>query len=155
GGTALDTEWARADGSKALVKIQPRATPQAGEITTAEGKQAVEHLLGLVSVMRVQPGAAPGEPEPAQGLRPGDIFARLGNIEFPSVAEGIAEIHAHRGRQIEVDVLRDGPSGLEREKIDPDPTVHPKEKGQIGFLPGDVGTVSTMVALPPRSITDP
>jgi regulator of sigma E protease len=92
--------------------------------------------------------------KPAQGLKEGDIFARLGALEFPSLADGTAEIKRHRGGTIEVDVLRGTP--LSRVAIKPDPTVKTESDGvgRIGFVRSETDAIGNWVALPPASIID-
>lgn len=41
-----------------------------------------------------------------QGLQDGDVFVRLGPVEFPSIAAGVREIRAAAGRTIESTVRR-------------------------------------------------
>jgi regulator of sigma E protease len=63
------------------------------------------HVAGLAGVLRVAE-AAPDSRAHSLGLRTGDIFARLGDAEFPSESEGLKQIRGHAGRAIAVTVLR-------------------------------------------------
>ncbi len=98
------------------VSIEQTVTPQpelqvafvAGESGGKPVIRAQSHLLGLAGVMSV----ASAEDDKVLkklavvGLQPGDIFARLGNVEFPSFAEGIGQVAAHAGKNVRVIVLR-------------------------------------------------
>jgi regulator of sigma E protease len=67
----------------------------------------------------------------------------------------MAEIHRHKGKQIRVEVLRRQMDGsLKRVRIEPDPTVRSKGRGQIGFLASETDRDSTLVALPSQSLID-
>jgi len=154
GGRPVEAEFLGKEGRHAVVSIQPRAAMQTGRVQLPTGKQVqVNHLLGLSPVMRVNPN--PNGDEGQQGLRGGDIFARVGMVEYPGLAAGIAEIQRNKGKSIRVDVLRKGADGaLRRVRIEPDPEVKNKGDGQIGFSPGDTADESTLVALPPAGIID-
>lgn len=108
------------------------------------------HLLGLTPVMRVSPiveGAGP-----AQGLEPGDVFARIGSVEYPTIGQGRREIQAHRGRPIDLVVLRAGPDGTaERVEI----TAQVNADGTVGFRPDDTLASATLVTLPPATLVEP
>lgn len=103
----------------------PRPLMDIDSITIAGQKRQSLSVLGLTPVMQV------GELDPEtskgykQGLREGDIFARLGSAGFPSMARGTAEVHARAGSTIEATVLRDGkPIDL---------TLKVSRQGQVGF----------------------
>jgi regulator of sigma E protease len=102
-----------------------------------------DHIAGLAPVMTV--AAIPANPRP-HGLLPGDVFIRLGSLEYPSIAAGIAEINAHKGQTIQVIVERTDASGTPT-RVSLSPTV--TSKGLIGFTPGDTASTDTRVALPP------
>ncbi|MCX5690724.1 MAG: site-2 protease family protein, partial [Planctomycetota bacterium] len=110
----------------------------------------IDHLLGLMPVMTVGQTTERSE---AAGLRSGDIFARLGNAQFPSVAEGMAEIQARKGAAIAVTVLRKDDAGGFKEVLLPDVSVN--AKGQIGFGVGDTARESSLVSLPLPSLNHP
>src|SRR5262249_42769185 len=103
--------------------------------------------------MKVALSTDEAEAAARQGLQDDDIFARVGPVEFPSIAEGRAEIRANTGKKIEVSVLRlqaDGSRKLVR--IDPPPTV--KSKCVIGFAAPDSRDTATLVSAPPARIVD-
>ncbi len=104
-------------------------------VQTGDEYQGVRHILGLSGVMMVDPNAS--ESDTQQGLKPGDIFARIGSVEFPSVPTGIETVRAHSGESLNVVVLRESAGrDFERVKL----TVQVKPNGTIGFFP----SVTTM-----------
>ena len=107
--------------------LEPRPEFQETLVRMASGAQSPQaHLLGLIPVMAVGPldEAARGY---EQGLREGDIFVRLGSLEYPSVTDGIDEIRRHSGKTIPIVVLRG------EETVGLDASV--SRAGQIGFIP--------------------
>lgn len=154
GGRPIELEFRAGDGRTVVETIQPEAALQTGRVVLPSGSQTpVSHLLGLTPVMKVLPRTE-GE-ETQQGLLGDDIFARVGVVEFPSIPAGIAEIRRHKGKSIQVDVLREGADGsLQRVRIEPDPRVRPEGGGRIGFAPVDTADESTLLSLPPAGIID-
>lgn len=135
--------------NEVTVPVHPRPTLQVDFMKTAKGVTPVEHLLGLVPVMTVlSVDGKRFERGYAQGLRTGDIFARIGNIEYPSVAAGMAEIHAHKGESVRLTLLRKDGSDFKVVNLDASVT----DDGKIGFAWGDTGETSSIVALPLRAI---
>ncbi|MCB9846342.1 MAG: site-2 protease family protein [Phycisphaeraceae bacterium] len=131
-------------GGETSVVIQPRAQLQIGVLASeAKTQVLVPHLLGFQPVMRV--GSA-GEAE-SMGLRDGDVFLRLGAIEYPSVAQGRAEIRAHKGGNIEAVVQRIDADGNPRE-IPLSLRVGRSDPPTVGFLPDDTADQSTLMAAP-------
>jgi regulator of sigma E protease len=148
GGNPVEVEFVDDAGAHVVGSLKPRATLQAGWVRGTSGAwHALGHLLGLVPVMSV--GVDNGSSGDRQGLHDGDIFARLGSAEFPSIDQGIAEIHARRGQTIEVGVLRKEGSALSYVPLTPSPTVKKTGEGVIGFAPSDTADTDTLVALPP------
>jgi regulator of sigma E protease len=132
------------DGRSVDVTLAPKPEYQASvQLVTPELTIEQRHLLGLTPVLRVSP-ETDAETAPKQGLLPGDVFARVGAVEYPSVARGIAEIKAHAGRTLDVVVLRRGEDGWREVAL----TVNVSGEGRVGFLPADTADDSTIVALP-------
>lgn len=131
--------------------LQPRAQLEVDHLVRANrAVTPIEHLLGLMPVMTVGQTTERAE---AQGLRAGDIFARLGAVEFPSIAEGMTEIQSHKGSAISITVLRKDPSGsLSAVEL---PAVEVNSKGQIGFGVGDTSRDLALVATPLPSLKRP
>lgn len=148
GGRPLELTFAGEDGARATTTVEPVAKLMLDDADPDPATiRPVEHLLGLTPVMTVA-----GFDEQArgyeQGLREGDIFARLGEAEFPSVDAGIREVQRHAGRQIDIVVLRAaGGEGTPREEVAFTASVTPQ--GTIGFVPGDTGSDSALVTLAP------
>lgn len=152
GGEAVQAEFESAQGRRITVSIGARPSLQTGLVALPSGSRTpISHLLGLVPVLMVNTDSTGSKP--AQGLKEGDIFARLGALEFPSLVDGVAEIKRHRGGSIEVDVLRSASGSLTRVAIKPDPQVR-SEDGVIGFIRGESDAIGTWVALPPPAIID-
>lgn len=66
----------------------------------------IVHIAGLRPVLGVSDVTSDRARE--AGLRAGDVFAVLGDVEFPSVGEGIREIRSHRNQDLPAVVLRAG-----------------------------------------------
>ena len=110
--------------------IEPVHELQSGAIAVEDGLAGIEHVLGLHGVMMVNPHASLEDTK--QGLMPGDIFARIGSVEFPSIDEGISIVQSNAGKPLQLEVLRRTPdSGYERLKLDVEVT----RDGRIGFFP--------------------
>lgn len=156
GGLTVPLVFRAPEGGERVIEIQPVAELQ-HELVPGAGATMfeVEHLLGLSPVMMVEEAAEDGRGY-AQGLRTGDVFERVGSVEFPSLQQGIAEIKAHRGRQIDVVVRRPAgrpgdpdadqpPGAYERVTLSAGVT----RDGLIGFVPGTVADRDTLVGMPP------
>ncbi|HVZ94038.1 MAG TPA: site-2 protease family protein [Phycisphaerales bacterium] len=94
----------------------------------------VEHLLGFTPVMGVREVE---ERAAKKGLHPGDIFARLGNADWPDNATGLAQIRAGKGKSINVRVLRAGKLVDLNVDVDRD--------GTIGFERGSSAAMTTLI----------
>lgn len=136
-------------GIEVTATIEPIAELGLDFVAMPDGKRTtISHLLGLTPVMRVVRTSNRGR---AQGLVDGDVFLRIGSVESPSVPQGITEIRAHKGRSIELEVLRTLDDGsTERVAL----TARVNKKGQIGFSAGDTAGQSTMLATPPAQLTE-
>ncbi len=151
-GETLEAVFEGENAKRVTVPIKPEAELQFGLIPNGPKSMVpMSHLLGLTPVLKVMPN--PDSKRDRQGLKDDDIFARIGAVEFPSAADGVAEIRAHTGRQISVSVLRKQPDGSRTlVRIDPSPTV--LSGGIIGFERSDTAEDSTMVSMPPARIVD-
>ncbi len=151
-GEPVTATFKNAAGEQVSIDVTPRPELQVDRVRLSTNSDTtIEHLLGLTPVMSV------GRLEDAdgkmmrgfdQGLREGDIFARLGGVEFPSIPLGISEIRAHAGKAIAVSVLRRNEAGAWEEVQLSGVTVD--RKGAIGFGPNDTSAGMTLLALPPR-----
>ncbi len=130
-----------------VVPSRPRMFRERFMIDSKEAREA-RHLLGLMPVLSVE-DVPPGEGGAAAGLKPGDVFARIGSVEWPSVPSGIAEIRAHRGRTVPVVVARRDPTSPEGRDARwvqvPLGDVRVSPKGTIGFGLGDSSAAGSWV----------
>lgn len=135
------------------VRVSPEASMQTGFVETPRGVTPVGHLLGLMPVMSVENADLPPYSRGHdQGLRTGDVFARVGNIEYPSLPAGMAEIKSYKGKSIPLTLLRRDEHGVEHVvQVSAEVT----RNGTIGFGAGDTRDRSAMVSLPPSSMMVP
>lgn len=107
----------------------------------------VTHLLGLMPVLRVNATADRGA---KQGLLAGDVFTRLGEVEYPSELTGVREIRRHAGRTLQAAVLRtDAQTGAQTEV---ELNISVSREGTIGFEYTSGDAASTLMALPPAQL---
>ncbi len=141
GGAPIEAEFVGLDGQRVVETLVPKPffPSRAFENPSTKTILPVGHLAGLVPVMRIQ---AAGEGATSQGLLAGDIFARLGDIEWPSVAEGMAEIKRGGRTTILVTVAREVDGRLSMITLGAVKVVG----GRIGFAPGDTAGESTLIA---------
>lgn len=146
GGRPVQAEFAADDGRRVTVTINPQPALQLDKVRMGPREFLVlEHLLGLTPVMTVSPdGAEANDQARRKGLQDGDIFVRIGSIEYPSTTDGIAEVRRHKGRSIKLSVLRQG-------KVE-DLTVDVSRRGTIGFAVGDTAAESTLLARAPDEL---
>lgn len=140
-------------GERAQVVTRAKPAYEVGTVAISTGgNEWHTHVLGLAGVMMVSPNADAEEVK--QGLKPGDIFERVGTVEFPSLARGIEEIRSHTGRSIDLVVRRANDSGGS-ERVTLTASVNgnaSKRNGTIGFLPADTSDTSALLSLPVRTI---
>ncbi len=100
------------------------------EITSATNNQSpiyMQHMIGFLPVMKVE------EPMPqsaamAAGFLEGDVIARVGAVQWPTISRFIDVVSASKGKKLDVQVLR----GKELVTL----TVTPGRDGRIGVRPG-------------------
>ena len=158
-GARVSAEFAGDDGETATISIQPRPVLQTW--TTGDGKQTslatFEHLLGLVPVLSVRDIVA-GRPAETAGLKPGDVFARLGSLEWPGYLDGVTEIRSHKGPlfhdgAIRAVVVRADSGGRSRD-VDLG-QVPVDRKGMIGFgITSGAESPARVAAWPRRAVAD-
>jgi regulator of sigma E protease len=110
---------------------------------------ALSHLLGMPGVFSI---AEVGAAAQGKGIEPGDVVVRVGNVEFPSMAEGIREIRARKGKTVALSVLRKDPSGAYT-RIDL-PEVAVARNGQVGVSVRDSSMELSIVAAPLATLTN-
>ena len=105
------------------------------------------NLLGLTGVMMVNPSSE--ITRKGLELEPGDIFARIGTLDFPAVSEGVAYVQANAGKSVDLIVLRkDDDGNHQRVKL----TVDVSREGTIGFSPMMTTTVNNFLAAPMKIV---
>ncbi len=151
-GGPIEVRFTDGSGAAVTATASPRPQFQLDHLPRPNNAVApVDHLLGLMPVMTV--GATTKRAE-GLGLKDGDIFARLGSVEYPAIPQGIAEIQAHKGRSIPVVVLRmDEATKAWKEVSLSGVTVD--SKGRIGFGVSDTSRDSVLVALPFATLRHP
>lgn len=144
-GTPFDAVFQDPDGSRRTVRVTPERAVQTGAASVAGERTMIRHVLGLRGLLRVDPAAAPDQV--AQGLEPGDVFARIGDVEFPAYADAIALIRSLHGQAVEIEVRRpDASDGW----ADVTMTVEVSHEGRIGFAPDTTMGDSAFAARPVR-----
>ncbi|MBS0191240.1 MAG: site-2 protease family protein [Phycisphaerales bacterium] len=127
-------------GSRANVTVQPQPEYQRAKFTIGETQQGLQpHLLGMTGVMTVAKEV--GDQPPKQGLQPGDVFVRLGAVEYPSFESGRREIRASTGKEIPAVVRR----RVGDEEKDVVLTLVVSAEGTIGFQVGDTTKDSALL----------
>jgi regulator of sigma E protease len=106
-GRPVVATFASPSGATTRVELIPEPEFSAQMFQTPSGSRVlVQHVAGAVPVMAV---GDVGDPETAAsraGLRKGDVFELVGDVEWPSVVEGIRAIRAAAGREVRVVVYR-------------------------------------------------
>lgn len=128
-------------GERRTVRIMPQAEFEDDVVNLGERAMPQRHLLGLSGLMRVD---SPTEEAIAQGLREGDVFVRVGPVEFPSIVAGVREIRAAAGRTIDAVVRRESDGKTESVKL----SLRVSRAGTIGFNVDDTMAESTWLGAP-------
>ncbi|MGV6814446.1 MAG: site-2 protease family protein [Phycisphaerales bacterium] len=141
-GQPLNLEIARADEKTTITHIiNPIPEMQVDLVQIDDAIRPTSHLLGLTGVLMVNPYADPEDIK--QGLKPGDIFARVDSTAYPSMSRGIAIIHEHAGESLDLTVLRKDDQGIQHPI---DLTVEVSLKGSVGFYPANSADFTNLVA---------
>ena len=150
GGKPVTATFTLPDGASKDVTLTPMAEMQSGLLAGDKRNTytAIAHLLGMPGVFSV---AAVGEAGQGKGIEPGDVVVRVGNVEFPSMAEGMREIRARKGQTVAMTVLRKGADGTYT-RIDL-PEVAVQRNGQVGLAVRDSSTDLPIVAAPLATLT--
>ncbi|MFT3686104.1 MAG: site-2 protease family protein [Phycisphaerales bacterium] len=107
GGAPVETRWRKPDGTIITSAIRPRLVLEQTTVERAGADIEVYHLAGLTPVMSVR-AVADDQPAAKAGVKAGDVFARLGDAQWPSIDEGQRQIRTPGRQSIAVTVLRDG-----------------------------------------------
>lgn len=152
-GRPLRLTFASPDGTtKVTASLTPAPRLEIGIVKRDSGPDsAMDHLLGLTPVMAVGDATPDQKPHASdQGFKDGDVFARLGGVEFPNVEQGMRELASHKGRVVPVSVLRKDASGAWRETDLPN--VNVTADGKLGFSIADTAAESALLSKPPAKI---
>ncbi|HYE02832.1 MAG TPA: site-2 protease family protein, partial [Phycisphaerales bacterium] len=146
-GTPLDLAFAGADGGLVTVVAHPEPELPLAPVLLRDGAVIpMSHLLGLTPVLSVR------WLEETSGLRdelrPGDLFARLGEEAWPSVPSGIAQVRQRAGGTVSVAVARPDLRGDYR--VIPIGPVVVSPEGRIGFGYLDGAGAPALLASWPR-----
>ncbi|MEN0019603.1 MAG: site-2 protease family protein [Planctomycetota bacterium] len=150
-GAPIELKFEQPDGSTAVRTITPEPDYQTADTDPAPDVVVpMQHLLGLVPVMAVSPPTDPANPTRGYtlGLRAGDVFQRLGSVEYPSIEAGIAEVKRNRGSDISAVVVRTTEAGTEHVELE----LSVLSNGTIGFAVTDSAATSTLLAEPPEML---
>lgn len=150
-GVPVEAVFVDGAGQRVPVSIKPEADWQVARIArgwaspTGDERtpQLFEHLLGFVPVMSVQSTREAGE---KAGLRPGDVFARIGTAEWPSLVEGMRQIKNAPGTTIDLVVMRTEPGETTPKRIELKgvPILVENKERVIGFVPGSAASVTNL-----------
>ena len=146
----------QADGSPGAPPVSIEFIPRPAllttkvEIGTGSKKTAVypRHLMGLMPVLAVG-GVTENSPAMKAGIKEGDVFAQLGNTEWPSVPAGLALIRACVDADIHVKVYRQTSPGVWEEKDLRN--VRTTSEGTLGFDRTDSAYLTNIVAAWPMT----
>lgn len=149
GGGPLRVVFADNAGGRVEVTLTPQPALMLDDANPDPDRYTrIDHLIGMVPVMAVG-RLAETDRGYAQGLRAGDVFAKLGEVEFPSTDQGIDEIQNYRGKPIDVVVLRPDGNGA-YEEVTLTPSVD--DAGRIGFGPARPSQASAFVTPAPGTL---
>jgi len=116
-----------AGGGTEAATLRGRAALESATVELGDRPVVVEHVAGFVPPMAV----GPVDRAFGQGIRPGDVLARVGRVEWPGPVEGIRAIREAAGSSIEIEVVRGGLDGGGRVRV----TAAVSAEGTIGFFP--------------------
>lgn len=121
--TGPEIEYAyEAEGDTRLGTLRAEMETQVASVAIGDVEYPVRHIAGFVPPLRV----GPVQPEGLRnGLLPGDVFVRIGRVEWPGPVEGIRAIQAAAGEELELVVVRNG----ERVNV----TARVSAAGRLGF----------------------
>lgn len=111
GGRAIELTFrapAAADGNgkEVTVTVRPTRELEDSKFYILSRPTMASHLLGLMPVLSAGE-IVKGSPAEAGGLKNGDVFAQIGSVEWPGIAEGIAEIRSNANGAVRVVVVRE------------------------------------------------
>lgn len=147
GGSPVSLTFRENDGAELIVDVSPIRPLMVDTFRRGGGLQA--HLLGLTPLISVDPDAGPEEV--GQGLEPGDVFVRVGEVEYPSYDDALEIIRAHAGGALTLVVERgNGSGGVELVTLG----VEVSGAGRVGFAASNTAGTDARVGAPTRVLED-
>ncbi len=146
-GYSLRATFRDVTGASKEYAVQPTPELMLGLVGDNKTLHTVAHFAGLVGVMSVQNhDKSLDDHARAQGLEPGDIFARVGSIEFPSIHQGILEVRKHKGKTLPIVVLRPSPAKDGTFVEFSNPVAKVKSDGRIGMAVSETADTLALIA---------
>jgi regulator of sigma E protease len=129
-------------GERVIATLTPEPVFATVEVSPATGAGPYEesHILGLTPTMRVD---RVSEGARGAGLQDHDVFARIGNVEWPTLASGVNAVRNAANSDIDIVVLRSGERVALAARVTPE--------GTIGFAPGEALDANILAATSPGS----
>lgn len=129
-------------GERLSATIRPEPVFTAARVSPSTGGAPFpeSHVLGLTPVMRVD---RVSEGARSAGLQDRDVFARIANVEWPSLASGVNAVRGAANSAIEIVVLREGERVALTARVSPE--------GTIGFAPGEALDTNLIASTSPGS----
>jgi regulator of sigma E protease len=133
------------------VSVKPEPKLLTARVKIGDAPYRFDHLLGLTPVLAVA-DVAKGSAAESIGLKHGDVFARIGTLDWPSVPAGIKEIRNHKHEPLAISVERKSDDG---KWVTQDlGTAKPDGEGHLGFTATDSASLTNVVARWPLSVVD-
>jgi regulator of sigma E protease len=141
GGKPLELVFENASGKHVTIASKPKPEFQMSEFDLPGGTVGVQpNVLGLTSLL----GVGNARDAASQGLRDGDVFVRLGSVEYPSFSAGLREIRSNAGRKIEAVVSRTEGGTTKEIPL----TLAVSRAGTVGFEASAMQDDSTILGVP-------
>lgn len=140
-GVPLELVFEDASGKRVAISTTPEPEFQLSEFDLPGGLISVQpNILGLTSLLGV------GEAKDAKekGLRDGDVFVRLGTVEYPSYEAGLREIRSNAGRTVDAVILRNEAGATKEVSL----SLAVSRTGTIGFDATAIQEHSTVMGVP-------
>lgn len=140
-GEPLNLVFQSEQGNRVEVSSRPEPQYQLTEFELPGGTLAVQpNILGLTTLL----GVENANEAQKQGLKDGDVFVRIGTVEFPSFEAGLREIRGNAGRTIEAAVLREEAGSTKEIPL----SLSVGRTGTVGFLASAIQNNSTVLGVP-------
>ncbi|MBX3389033.1 MAG: site-2 protease family protein [Phycisphaeraceae bacterium] len=149
GGKPLELVFVGEQGKRVTISTRPDPQYELTEFELPGGALSVQpNVAGLTSLLGVESANAAAK----KGLRDGDVFLRLGTVEYPSFEAGLREIRSNAGRTIEATVLREEAGSSKEVPL----TLEVGRDGTVGFTASSIREGSTVLGVPvAREIVEP